>query len=438
VGDDVPPSMWWLALAAGLLTLQGAFVAAEIAFLAIGVVKVRHLASEGRRSARMLSWLLADRGRLFSTVVVSITLLGYAAESLVTYIATWYGEALGMPYLHYVGLAAVIVVVVVLVEAFPVIAAIRAPETTAMALAPLASLAYVVFWPLITALTLISNGVLRLTGAVTQPSPTITEEEVISIIDESEVQEDEKSMLLRVLDFADRTVEEVMVPRRDMVCAREEDTIHEALGVMLESRHSRLPVYRDRRDTIVGVLYNKDLLPFLVEGQGHLPVSEAMRPAHFVHEKRMVADLVKEFQDQNRVMALVTDEYGGTAGLVTMEDALEELVGEILDEEDIEEASTLALGDDSFLVPGNTATHELERDLSIVLPSGEYETVSGLLQSELGHIPKAGEEVLLASGVRLTVVEANARRVLSVQVTKPRATNGDEESADSAAEGEPT
>jgi CBS domain containing-hemolysin-like protein len=417
--------LWWLALAFGLLALQGAFVAAEVAFLATGVVKVRHLASEGGRAARILAWLLSDRSRLFSTVVVSITLLGYTAESLVTYLTTHYGDILGMPYLHYLGLGAVILVVVVLVEAFPVIAAIKSPERTSIALAPLAWLAYVVFWPLITALSLIANGILRVAGAVHQPSPSITEEEVISIIDEAEVQEDEKSMLLRVLDFGDRTVEEVMVPRTDMICVREDDSIHHTLGTMLESRHSRLPVFRERRDMIVGVVYNKDLLPFLIEGQSDRPVSEAMRPAHFVHEKRLVADLVREFQEHRRVMALVTDEFGGIAGLVTMEDALEELVGEILDEEDLEERSTQPLGDDTYLVRGNTATHDLERDLSISLPEGEYETVSGLVQSELGHIPDIDEAVELSSGVRIQVLEADARRVLSVKVILPPSDDGE-------------
>jgi CBS domain containing-hemolysin-like protein len=176
---------------------------------------------------------------------------------------------------------------------------------------------------------------------------------------------------------------------------------------MLESRHSRLPVFRERRDMIVGVVYNKDLLPFLIEGQSDRPVSEAMRPAHFVHEKRLVADLVREFQEHRRVMALVTDEFGGIAGLVTMEDALEELVGEILDEEDLEERSTQPLGDDTYLVRGNTATHDLERDLSISLPEGEYEAVE------------------LSSGVRIQVLEADARRVLSVKVILPPSDDGE-------------
>jgi CBS domain containing-hemolysin-like protein len=150
-----------------------------------------------------------------------------------------------------------------------------------------------------------------------------------------------------------------------------------------------------------------------------------MRPPHFVHEKRTVADLVKEFQSRNRAMALVTDEFGGIAGLVTLEDALEELVGEILDEEDLEEACILQVGDDSYVVPGNTPAHEVERELSISLPDGDYETVSGLLQSELGHIPEVGEEVVLPSGVRIEVLEADARRVLSVMVTKPHLDEGE-------------
>ena len=415
MADDVPPSHTWYLVALALLALQGAFVAAEVAFLSIGTVRARHLVTERRRCARLLSWLLSNRGRLFSTVLVANTALGFGAESVVT-LAVGHSHS---PYGHYVGLAAVVLVSVVFVESMPVIVATKASERSGLVLAPLAWATYIVLWPVVTSLSAIAHGLLRLVGAIKRVSTRITEDEVISIIEESQVQDDEKSMLRRVLDFGDRTVEEVMVPRTDMICVEAAATVRDAMGTMIDSRHSRLPVYRETRDDIVGVLYSKDLLPHLAAGRSETPVTGAMRPPHLIHEKRSVSDLVREFQENRRVMALVTDEYGGIAGLVTLEDALEEVVGEIFDEYDVEEAQIEQVDDGTFVVRGSIGIHDVMRELDIELPEGDYETVSGFVHAELGHLADAGESVELPSGIRVEVLEADRRRVKTVRLTVP-------------------
>lgn len=416
MGEDIPPSPWLpVSIALCLLLLQAAFVAAEVAVLATGTVRARRLASEGGRAGRLLAAILTNRARLFSTVLVAITALGYSAEALVTLAADRLSPSVG----HYVGLAAVALFAMIFVEALPVTIAARIPSRLALMTAPLVWLASLVLWPVVTLFTALANGLLRLVGAIRRDSPAMTEEEMISLIEESEVQEDEKSMLRRVFDFGHRTVEEVMVPRVDMVCVEENQSIEVAMGMMLAHRHSRLPVYRGVPDRIVGVLHSKDLLPHLAAGERSTPALQVMREPHFVYEKRSVQELLREFQQHRRLMAVVTDEYGGTAGLVTLEDAVEELVGEIFDEYDLAEAATRAIGENDFLIEGSTPVHDICRDLEITLPDGDYETVSGLVQAYLGHLAEPGEVVLLDNGIRIEVVEADDQRIRTVRLERP-------------------
>ncbi len=305
------------------------------------------------------------------------------------------------------------------VEAMPVIIASKAPESVGLTLAPLSVAAYFALWPFVAVLSLVANGVLRLTGAIDRAAPRMTEDEMRSLIDVASVDEDEKSMLRRVLEFGDRTVQEVMVPRPDMGCVEDTATVEAAVGLMVEHGYSRLPTYRDRPDNVVGVLYSKDLLPLLSEGRREEPVSLVMREPLFIHEKRRVQDLVEEFQRQRRAMALVNDEYGGIAGMVTLEDAMEELVGEIFDEYDTEESGTESIDGSSYRVPGSQGIHEVMRELGIELPEGDYETVSGLVSSHLGRLPEAGDLVELDNGIRIEVLDVDQRRVRTARLYLP-------------------
>jgi putative hemolysin len=413
--DDIPPSRWFLGVAALFLALQAIFVASEVAFLATGAVRVRRLEQAGAVGARLLGWLSSDRSRLLSTVLVCITALGYAAESLVTLVASSMHPVYG----HYIGLAIVLSISIVFVEALPVIIASKAPERTAVLLAPFAWLAYWVLWPIVALLSGTSSWLLRLVGAIERASPTMTEAEVISLIEVAEVEDDEKSMLRRVLDFEDRTVEEVMVPRTDMISVEAGDRIEVAAQAMVENRHSRVPVYRERRDRVVGIVYSKDLLAPLAEGRRDEPVETVMREPLFVHEKTGVQQLVGTFRHQRRGIAVVTDEFGGIAGLVTMEDALEELVGEIQDEYDREESGIQSLGDREFLIRGTEKLHDVTRELVVDLPEGDYETVSGLVTAELGRLAVAGDVVELPGGIRIEVLDVQSRRVRTVRLTRP-------------------
>jgi putative hemolysin len=246
---------------------------------------------------------------------------------------------------------------------------------------------------------------------------------LIELIEASEenggkLEADDRELITSIFEFRDTIVREVMVPRVDMVCVEAETTLVEAHGLFVEKGHSRIPVFHDDLDHIVGVLYAKDLLAYVEKGPlGERKVSEAVHEPMFVPETKRVAELLREFQHERLHMAIVVDEYGGTSGLVTIEDLLEEIVGEIRDEYDTEPPLYEADGRGGFVVDAKMSIDHIEHELGIMLPEDEeYDTLGGYLFTRLGKVPEAGE-VLSENGVEITVLEADERRIHKVQLT---------------------
>jgi CBS domain containing-hemolysin-like protein len=236
-------------------------------------------------------------------------------------------------------------------------------------------------------------------------------------------------MLKGILDFGDQTAAQILVPRPDMVCAHSAQTIGEALDVMLSSRHSRLPVFEDDRDDIVGVLYAKDLLPYLRRGETGTSCRLAARPAFFVPESLPIDHLLKQLQAGRRVLAIVRDEFGGTAGLVTVEDILEEIVGPIRDEYDQEEPEVRVLGAHEWSFAGHVNLHEVANHVAAELPEDEYDSLAGLLLAEARRIPEPGERFSFGR-LEMTVERMDGQRVERVRVTeRPPADHESEEEA---------
>jgi len=415
--DNLPLGLWfWVALIVLLLGLQALFTASEIGIFATGVVRARRRADEGSRAAALIVRLLKDRSRLLTTILVAITAILYVVET----IATWAGDKLNPRYGHVIAFVAITAVVIVFTEVTPVAIASKRPERTALFTAPLVALANIVLWPVVAALSGISRGVLRLFGVSRDGRPTVTEAEFLSMIDDAAVAEHEKRMLRSVFDFGDRTVSEVMVPRTDMVCIEESKTLREALELHVKSGFTRLPVYREHVDNIVGINYSKDLLPFISANKLDAPVSAAMREPYCVPESKKLDELLPEMQVQHRLMAIVVDEFGGTAGLVTMEDILEEIVGEIFDEYDrpAEEPLVRREGAGSYVILGRAPLHQLNRELGLSLPEEQSETLGGLVSELLGAIPTGGERVTYEDRLRFEVLEVDGNRVHKVRVSK--------------------
>jgi len=259
-------------------------------------------------------------------------------------------------------------------------------------------------------------------------TPDRTEEltdEILSAVEEGDreglIEESERQMIEGVIDLREVAVDHIMTPRTEMISVSVEEPVEVAVALSTEHGISRLPVYRGTPDSIVGVLYVKDLLPFIVSDEPPPSLGKLMRPPFFVPETKNVGELLNEMKARHVHMSVVLDEYGGTAGVATIEDILEEIVGEIQDEHEREDTEdVVAIHEDAATVEGRTHIDDLNEAMRIAIPeSEEYETVGGLLFSRLGRVPVVGEN-LSVDGVNFTVLDADARRVARVKVTVQR------------------
>ena len=254
-----------------------------------------------------------------------------------------------------------------------------------------------------------------------------TERELQEIIEESEetgiINEEEGEMLSSIFEFGETIVREVMVPRTDMVVCSIDAPIAEVLDAVIQSGHSRIPVYEETVDSIIGVVYAKDLLRYWGQPLENIALRKLLRRAYFIPETKLIEELLREFRNSRVHLAIVIDEYGGTSGLITIEDLIEEIVGDIQDEYDREEEWLEVAEDGSLLVDGRLNLEELEEHFEIELPREKYDTVAGYLSHLAGHIPVAGEE-FTGNGLAMKVLSSDQRRIDKVQVS--RSEPGDE------------
>lgn len=246
------------------------------------------------------------------------------------------------------------------------------------------------------------------------------EEAIQEAKDDGELQTDEMSMLLNVLQLDEKQAYEIMIPRTDIVCAEIDDTLTEVATKVFESGHSRLPIYKETKDQIIGILHCKELLRFFVgDDQTSKDLTSVLRQPYFIPETKNVKDILLDFQTNKQHMAIVLDEYGGTAGLVTLEDVLEEIVGDIEDEYDPPRPDDIQeLNPDTYLVSGRTDLEDLEEECGIVLESEQVETVGGYISEQLGRVPETDESLDL-QGYTFLVKDADAKQVHWLLITKP-------------------
>jgi putative hemolysin len=233
---------------------------------------------------------------------------------------------------------------------------------------------------------------------------------------EASIETEERELIHSIFEFGDTVAREVMVPRPDMVTVAADAIVDEAIRVAIGAGKSRLPAYEDTTDNIIGLVFLKDLVTRSGSGEGNEPVRQMLRAAHFVPESKRVAELLRQMQTEKFHMAIVIDEHGGTAGLVTMEDLLEEIVGEITDEYDVDEPQIEQLPNGGMRVPGRTPIDEMNELLGDELPHGEWDTVGGLVFDALGHVPVEGESARV-NGFEFCAERVQGRRIVSVRVT---------------------
>lgn len=406
-----------VAIITALLCGVAFFAATEIAFLAADRVRVREEAEAGSKTARLLLTFFSRPTQVLSTILICITALLYFAEHIATIVATKLWATLG-PVVAFFGIG---LVAMVFAEVTPIIFASQTPDRLLrLAAWPLKG-AVTVLAVVVAPVTRISNFLVWLGGVRASEEPIVTEEEIkttITFAQEQGVMEETRHRMLHgVLEFTDRQVSEVMVPRTDMVCVEANEPIQKALELIVDERHSRLPVYEGDVDRIVGILYAKDLIPALQRGDRSTPVGRFVREAHFVPETKKVWDLMRDFQAEERLMAMVVDEFGGIAGLVTMEDLLEEIVGEIYDESDEVNADVEVISESEIVCDGVVPIHTMNKLLGTDIQETGYETVGGLVQDIAGYIPKAGE-VCHRDNLTLTVEQVEGKRISKVRVVK--------------------
>jgi putative hemolysin len=427
-----------------LLTfLEGFFVAAEIALVSIRRSRVEQLVDEGSSGARRVRRLREEPGRFLAVSQLGLTVIGffasaYAAVSLVETLATIL-RGFGMEANGAKGLALVVVTVVlalftiIFAELVPKTLALANTERVAIALSlPIEFLARAL-GPVIKVLTGVTAAITRLFGANVSNEAQITAEELRLIVErggeQGVLEAEEEQMINSIIELGERRLHEVMIPRIAIAALPASATLEEAIDRIVDEGHSRIPVYEDSIDEVVGILYAKDLLPFLKPASGPRPaVRTLLRPPVFVPESMTIDDLLHEFQRRKVHIAIVLDEYGGTAGLLTIEDLLEEIVGEIHDEYDTEEPMVVRLTDDEARVDGRADVDDLAElfDLNLELEDDdEYDTVGGLVYHRIGGVPSPGDQIDV-NGLTLTVETTDGRRVGKVLVVRRHHEEGEE------------
>ena len=408
---------WSLAAALGLLLLAAFFSAAQTAIERMTQVRAQALAELGRPGAQRLVTLMKDPARTLSILALLTLTAQVSGVALLSVVVVGYlGDALAVVVTTVTASAALFVAA----EVVPKTLALQRTEAVACLSARLLGGLLRPLSPIASLLIGIGNAIAP--GKGLESGPFVTEDRLREMIDAAEsvevIEESEREMIHSIFELGDTVVREIMVPRPDMVMVSADAPLREVLDVILKAGHSRIPVYRDDRDKIVGLVYAKDVLRRLHQnGDEDGPWDELLRQPYFVPELKPVDQLLRELQEQKVHMAIVVDEYGATAGLVTIEDVLEEIVGEIVDEYDREEPLVELIDTDRWRVDARLPVGDLGELLDTELPDEEWDTVGGLLFGLLGHVPKPGEHTVV-DGVRLVAERVKGRRIATVLVER--------------------
>jgi putative hemolysin len=436
-----------LAVVVILILIGGFFAASEMALITVKRHRLGQLADDGNSAARGAQRLVEDPGRFLATIQIAITFLGFlsgaiGAAAFSGYLAALIDDIPWGPIQDAAGSIAFVLVTllialasIIIGELVPKTLALNFPERLALFVSRPIGLIQGLLSPIVWVVSRSSALLVRLLGGTEKPQGGYLSTEELKLLvetgsEQGQIEEEEKEMIHGVIELGDKRVHEVMVPRIGIRAVNVDDPIDEVLDMIVRAGHSRLPVFEESLDNIVGILYAKDLLPYLKgEGRTHGPIDirTLVRSPVYVPESKAVDELLHDMQTAKRHIAIVVDEYGGTAGLVTMEDVVEEIVGEIQDEYDREEAMVEPIASDdelAFRLDGRVSMDDL-RDLFDLSDDDEpdeeaYDTVGGFVVHREGRIPLPGAETPFRDGVVLRVEAAEPRRVARVVASRAR------------------
>ena len=410
-----PSQVWQIIVLIILLVLSGFFSMSETALMALSKIRIRHMVEDGVKGAKLVEKLTEDPNKLLGAILIGNNIVNILASSLAT---TLFVSSVGP---SGVGIATGVMTVLVLIfgEITPKSIAKQKSEQVSLRVSKPISIMVKLFKPFIGIFTFISSGFIRLLGGDPKASePFITEEELktmVGVSEEEGVLEDvEKEMIFNVFDFADSQAKDVMVQRVDIVAVDSNATYEEVLDVIKTEQFSRIPVYNQTIDDIVGILYVKDLI---IAGQNKngFKVTDYMREPYYTFEFKKIKELFNEMKKTRNHISVVLDEYGGTVGIVTIEDLIEEVFGDIEDEYDDYENEIEVIKEDEYVVDGSAKLDDISELIGVNMESEEFDSVGGLIIGELGRFPENKEEVNL-NNIRFVVEEVDKNRIKKVRI----------------------
>ncbi|MHB8146426.1 MAG: hemolysin family protein [Vulcanimicrobiaceae bacterium] len=415
--ENLRPDWLQLSFLVLLVVLAAFFAASEAALISISKIRARTMLERGLRRAKDVVDLIDDRNSFLTSVLVANTIVLLAADSLATYIAI----KIGLPDAAVFSTVLMTIVLLLFGEIIPKTLATSDAERWSLRLAPPMRLVSWVLTPVSRTFLFTAELIVKPFG-ISHPHQFITEEDIRTLVDvgaeQRVIEDEEREMIHSVIEFGDTIVREVMQPRPNIVAVSVDDSPRRALDVVISEGYSKLPVYQESKDDIVGVVHDRELLIGLATGNlAQSSLRTLMRPVVHVPETKKLAELLREMQRDKFSMAIVVDEYGGTAGLVTMEDLLEEIVGEIRDEHDLDEQEAISIVSPcEAVVEAGTSIDDVNDELGIALPTDDFETIGGYTVGLFGRLPTEGEEIAADGSTRLRIERTRGRRILAVRI----------------------
>jgi putative hemolysin len=427
------PNALEIAALVVLVICSAFFSASETALVAVSRVRARALYESRLRGSANVLALVEDKGHVLTSILIGNTVALLAADSLATALAF----AMGLPHPAIWSTAVMAIVLLLLGEIIPKTLAAGDSDRWLIALSRILRYVAIVIGPISNAFTFVANAILRVFGIRVTHQMYVTEEDIRALVnvgaEQRVIEEEEREMIHSVIEFGDTIVREVMTPRPEMIAVSIDDPPRRALDVVIAEGYSKVPVYQESKDDIVGVVHDRELLIALANGTlAQTSLRNLMRPAPHVPETKKIAELLREMQRNKFSLAIVVDEYGGTAGLVTMEDLLEEIVGEIRDEHDEDEQEPIhIISEEEAVVEAGTNIEDVNAKLGTHMPTEDFETIGGYLVGLFGRLPREGEEIEADRRTRLKVERTRGRRILSVRVfTHPNGAIGSDEESE--------
>ena len=424
-----------LIILAVLIFLNAFFAASEIAFISLNDTKIEKQAKDGNKKAKQIEKMLKTPSKFLATIQIGITLAGFLSSA---FASDTFAEKLApilfqcMPFFSLGVWKSISIIIITIILSFftlvfgelvPKRLAMKNYEKIAFGTIGIIRAISIITSPFVKFLTLVTNSISKLFGVGENEEESVTEEEIKMMVDQGEekgtIKEEEKEIINNVFEFNDITASEIMKHRKDIFAVDiniSNDELMEELSKE-EYRYSRIPVYDETIDEIKGILYIKDVLKNI--GKKNFKVKNVVKDAYFVSQTRLINEVFKELQKNKMQIAIIIDEYGGTAGLITMEDILEELVGDIYDEYDKEEKEFEKIDENTYIIVGSMPIYDVNKLLNANIPEGDYDTLSGFLQEKLGRIPEEEENPIIETKeVTYKIEKYEDKRILKVKACK--------------------